>query len=396
MQKKKLAENRKQLVLFHLFSLLIRFSCLVMYYAAGLTLNTLFAGISSPIVSVPALAVAAGAVLGRFLFQSFRQRMLEELSEEECRLSALKQELAVSDLVSVILAVVLCGWGGVILGAGVLSSWTIRLIRIHKEEYELTGLLLSVSLGTLAAVSAMKTGRAGLYGVIMYCLIAMDILRMHRQLRFEEKGGEESDLKVLFLLSIAKIMTSAVFLVCAFETNRVLSYRLALSRPVSAILGILCALCAAAAYVLADRQSVSLKTERLSSLITVVLTLLYCLKVNWYLALLSASGSMALLLMAPLLGGSEDTEAQENVWHGVMSLLFLAAVTAGSYLLYWAGKAPFDQILYNVILFMTVSMHTGIHEYSEVLIDGELEFTEDTPDHLADSDQSDQSVDVRD
>lgn len=398
MQKMNFTENRKQFLLFHLFSLLDRFSCLVMYYAAGLTLNSLFAGISSPVVSVPAMAVAAGAVLGRYLFGKFRERMLEEIRElpDEYTLAALKQELALSDLVSVILTVILAGRAGIVLSLGVIAAWLIRLLLKPAEEYEMIPLLLSVSAGGLLAVTAMRTGRAGLYGVIMFCLIAMDILRMHRRTRFEEKAQTETDPVSLVFSGAAKILTSAVFFLVISETNRVLSYRISMTRTVSGILLFVCAAAAGCAYALADRRSYCVKAERISSLITAVITVLGCLGLNRYCALLTASGSLAVLVMPALLGRLESNEDQESIWHGVITFLFLSVAAAGSWLLYWGAKASFDEILMNVILFMTVCMHTGIGEYSEVYEDGELESAEDAADHLADSDQPDQSLDVRD
>ena len=132
-----------------------------------------------------------------------------------------------------------------------------------------------------------------------------------------------------------------------------------------------------------------IKTERISSLITAAATVLYCLRISRYCALLCASGSFAVLVMPVLLSRLESNEDQESVWHGVIAFLFLSVAIAGSWLLYWGAKASFDQILVNVILFMAVCMHTGIGEYFEVYEDGELESAEDAADHLADSDQSD-------
>ncbi len=397
MQKIKYMQNPRQFLLFHLFSLLDRFSCLVMYYAAGLTLNTLFAGISSPVVSVPAIAVAAGAILGRYLFGRFRQRMLEEIGDlsDEYRLAALKQELLFSDLIAVIMTVILASKAGIVLAAGVIAAWLVRLLWKPMEEFEMIPLLLSVSGGGLLAAEAMRTGRAGLYGVIMFCLIAMDVLRMHRQTRFEEKAQEETDPVSLVLVSMAKILTSSVFLLCVSETNRVLSYRTGMARAASGILLFAFALAAGCAYAFADRKAYCIKTERISSLIAAAATVLYCLRISRYCALLCASGSFAVLVMPVLLSRLESNEDQESVWHGVIAFLFLSVAIAGSWLLYWGAKASFDQILVNVILFMAVCMHTGIGEYFEVYEDGELEFAEDAADHLADSDQPDQSLDVR-
>lgn len=378
--------NSRTVIAYHLFSILLIAASFVMYYAAGMVLNTLYAGIGAAFAAVLGIAVGIGAVLAVLLFGHIRSSIHEEYTDDETALY--NTDLLIRDIVSGVTVTLLCGTGGIVLWAGAVCSW---LIRRYLQKYRMFGMIplfMGIVISAVLSIRALTAGRAGLYGVIMFCLISMDLIHHHRIADQEH----QSSVLNLALLCVGKICSSVLFGLIVSETARVLRYRIMMSQTgnyeLMAVTGLAAALC----FGIGSKKEADQKAERVSSLITAFFVLVMCVRINPYCSLAAGSG-MAAVILLPMIGERDEEETLRDV----LRFVFLTVVCAAGWLLYWSGMAAFDEILYTVILYMSVCMNTGTFiKEKEDIDDGELERAEDTPDHLADHDQCDEPLDVRD
>lgn len=194
---------------------------LIMYYAAGLTLNTLFAGIGSLYVSLIALFSAAAAVAGKFLFSWIRTviekeiyesclNRLEEItsgkedsdSEElyglftdathyEVKGVLKSHALLIMDVIFVTAVSLLDLSCGLLLGTALFlydvllhicarrNVTSAEIFRFHTALIPSLPAVGMIAFLLIRAMAQMHKGVLGLYGVIMILFIVMDILREH-------------------------------------------------------------------------------------------------------------------------------------------------------------------------------------------------------------------------
>lgn len=215
---------RRKAILSHLMDIVCILVDLIMYYAAGLTLNVLFAGIGNGFVSLIAFLAAAGAAAGRFLFPLIRRSIDRDIAEicmntldekvpdeedEEVQESLyslfqdavhfemkgrLKAErLLIKDILYVIAVSLLDLRCGLLLGAAVLVNDLLLNIFakrnvVSASKFRLMSALvpslpavLIISALLITALSRLQNGPLGLYGIIMILFILMDLLRSHAE-----------------------------------------------------------------------------------------------------------------------------------------------------------------------------------------------------------------------
>ena len=212
--------TQKKAVLLYIFAAVIVLTEMIMYYAASLTLNTLFAGIGNMYISLIALACAFGAAAGVVLFtciagtlrRETEERCLETLEdvlihEEESeemlypyieeavhfQMNGIVQsrQLLIQDVIRIIAVTALDYRCGLILAAGFIvyeflfkrmaEKKITDIKRFVRELHLIPGLMLTVLLCAVLvfALYEMEKGRAGLYGVFMILFMFMDLIRAH-------------------------------------------------------------------------------------------------------------------------------------------------------------------------------------------------------------------------
>ena len=206
------------------FQCVLHFLCiasdLILFYAAGIVLNALFAGVGVSYSGLIALFASAGAVIGRCLFTYMRDRMQETCFEDvmnycfdetgDERLSAAdcSQDTAflvsggvintlrvlINDVVMAVVSIALCRPGGILL---TVTAAAVTFVIYHfgtqnvtdekKFALRLCGMseliiLAGSTASILAAVFSLKSGGSGIYGCLMISFMALTIFAPHRKL----------------------------------------------------------------------------------------------------------------------------------------------------------------------------------------------------------------------
>lgn len=229
--------GRKALLLY-IFAAVIALTGLIMYYAAALTLNALFAGSGNMYVSLIALACAFGAAAGIFLFNSIfngirldmedrfmetLEQTMDEQNQEELyplmddavhfQMEGIMQSgvLLIRDIIRIIIVTVLDYRCALIMVPGfVIHEFLFKkmaekkivsaekfVLDLHLIPQAVLAIVLSAVL--IFALFEMKNGRLGLYGVIMMLFMFMDLVRDHAHQSYEILGLRK-DLRSLELL----------------------------------------------------------------------------------------------------------------------------------------------------------------------------------------------------
>lgn len=435
-QKQMKEKNRKTVLLSHFLAGMTSLAELIMYYAAALTLNTLYAGIGNMYISLIALLASLGGAAGKFLFTYLREGIDKEIQEtcyetleetvplkEESDEDALygffddtvhyetEGKLAVKNLLvrNAIrcAALFMISWkcGLLSLAAMLLCGFlTAHFARRNIRDSRTFMMQLSLfpsalfalfgALDLLWAVSMMKSGAIGLYGVIMMILIIMDICREHMNL-IHEMPRLRKDLKSFeildtymkeeeytlpqmrrkefteasrsaYVLNIAAALLSVfTFVLCGQRILGILSYRTLLSEGMIPVLIPVCALCSAVLYALCEKETVNVidspKVRRISCACVSLVSLVYAFAVNPLAAGILLSGMAALEIALPLFMKMRAEKADEEdvpmthseSFYGVVKFLFIIIFIAAGVLLYWNAMASFADVWTVFVLFMS-------------------------------------------
>ncbi len=216
-------KTKRTAILFHIMTAVIVLTELVMYYAAGLFLNMLFAGIGNMAVTLIIFLAAGGAMLGKFLFTLIRNQKkteIKEISLETLEESVLEKDteeyddslhslfldavhfetegmlgartLFIEDIIRIVAVFLLdvrCGL--VTLGAVAVYDFAVYKLshlNVKSEKSFVTKLSAMSGFLNLSAAVILLSGMVlldkqslGLYGLIMIMFIWMDILSHHEK-----------------------------------------------------------------------------------------------------------------------------------------------------------------------------------------------------------------------
>ena len=435
-QKQMEEKNRKTVLLSHFLAGMTALSELIMYYAAALTLNTLYAGIGNMYISLIALLASLGAAAGKFLFTYLRDGIDKETQEtwyetleesvplkEGSDIDALygyfddavhyetEGKLAVKNLLvrNVIrcAAVIMISWKcGLLFAAAMLICGFLTAYSARKNIRDIRTFMMQLSLfpsalfalsGTLIvlwAVSMMKSGGIGLYGVIMMILIIMDICREHMNLihevpklrkdlksleildsymkeeeftlpQFRQKESAEASGSAYVLNIAAAALFVFTFVLCGQRILGILSYRTLLNEGMIPFLIPVCAFGCALLYAQCEKETVSLadssKLRRISCACVSLVSLVYAFVINPLAAGILLSGMAALEIALPLFMKmrAEKSEEEEmrmihcESFYGLVMFLFIIIFIMAGVLLYWNAMASFADVWTVFVMFMS-------------------------------------------
>ncbi len=383
---KLMQENRKLLLWIVLFEALLCIADLVMYYAAGFTLNAIYAALGVLLVPAVALAASLGALIGKYLFTYMKDTMKDEWlqlpfekeEEEDFDIDAAEKEsglmkravddaeLITEDTIKAIAVFILTGIVSLPLLIGLAVSLVIRMTDVLKEKgfirrcLQIVPVFAGSLMTALLSVQALSSGRAGLYALIMSFLIMMDLQRSH--IRAAEKTEESFVLPsaLQYAVPIALRLSCVLFWIAGVQRIWPLLSRTGLlGGRSSALFMILSAVTASACACFEIPEEK--KDEWIISFVPAGIAVLAAVHMHLLTGLIVTSGLLAVYAAVPVLKNmsqedDERLEAKTDARASSAGFLFLILLCAFGYLLYWNGSVSFVQLLNEVILFMAVFM----------------------------------------